>query len=508
MFGLLAGAFLAGESRSQEPSKASETVQTEPTAPRAMADGLPLQHRRYLLYLYARLGKPKIAEQLAQKILQESPGDKQTYLVLASMYLERREAEKALRNGKALADLYPTEDQAWYFLGAAHQQAGHYEEANRIFRKLKEAQFEGRLYPYESDLAASALGAGDWYRAMQAYQELLREHALSEELRQQTRTVLEGIYREHLPQLNLQGEVLWLGEGMIYRTLVEYQQHLSTSQTIFTRLTHESTEVDGGLSLISRSNANFDGVAGLESTFSRKYSTRAWLGGSESGPIGGASFTRSFGPQREISFAFLGNERTQDGLLIESLDGRQHRFNLDGTYLINRKWLLYSQVFAREVHLPDESLGEGIGGNFNVEHIFLHEKPGFRGGYRAYVSTFSERKGLAPELVSEAVEMPVSGGVDVRAAAVEGLVLDYLHREGLYLRYEDRLSDFFHYYGTIGSDYAVESSSLEYYWQAGFRVYPRKSIELRLDGGYYSSATTSAQASEQWQLIAGLKFWF
>lgn len=496
---------LAVGSLGQEAFTQEQPQDTPPE--RALASDLPLQHRRYLLYLYARLGKPKIAEQLAERILQESPGDKQTYLVLASMYLERKETEKALLNGQALVRLYPGDDQARYFLAAAHQQAGHFEEANRLFRTLKEEQFQGRLYPYEGDLASAALGAGDWYRAMQAYQELLNNHALSEDLRLKTRAILESIYREHLPQFSLQEEILWLDQGMLFRTLAAYQQQISSSQKLFTRFSHESIELDGGNGVIERSHANYDGAVGLESTFSRKWSTRSWLGGSESGLLGGASATRTFAAQREISLELQANERSLDGLLIESLDGRQYRLTLSGTYIFTHDWLAYGQIYGRQVHLRNHTLGEGVAGNFNLERVLRHETPNVRVGYRTYISTFSERPGVPPGIVDDVVSAPGGAG-DIRTELVEGLVLDYLHRQGIYLRLEEQLSGFVYGHAMVGSDYAVELGSVEYYWQAGLRIFPRKSVEARVEGGYFSSATTSAQASEQWQLVAGLKLWF
>jgi hypothetical protein len=52
----------------------------------AWAKDLGLEERRYILYLYGRLNRPKVAERLAVDILADDPSNKAALLVLASMY--------------------------------------------------------------------------------------------------------------------------------------------------------------------------------------------------------------------------------------------------------------------------------------------------------------------------------------------------------------------------------------------------------------------------------------
>lgn len=502
----LAFAAVGFSGRSEGSGQASVSAPSEGEEGQlALQDNLSLEHRRYLLYLYARLGKPKIAEQLSERILNEAPGDKQTYLVMASMYLELRQTEKALLTGKRLAKLYPDDNQAIYFLGAAHYQAGQFQEANEIFSDLKKSDFEGKLYPYQTDLASSALGAGDWYRAMLAYQELLRKHQLGNELRLKAREVLEGIYYEHLPQAGFREEITWLDAGRSYRSLLDYRQHFKDSQRVFAHYGRVDLRLEEVGGLRANSTANQEGWIGLESVFSPKYSTEIYGGVWEEGALGGAAVTRAIAPERHIRLRLDGNEASRDSLLMESLNGRQHEASLSMNWAFNHKWVAYGQLSGREAVLAGESLGLGAGASFNLEHILLHKSPHLRVGYRGVLNTF-ERNDTDPTLVDSAV-VP-SATLDQRRAIARNLILSRFHRHGAYATWRDNWSGVFYYEATAGVDYDVESDSWVRSAMGRLRFYPRKSVELSVEGGYSSSAATADQNSAQWLLGCGLKLWF
>lgn len=488
---------------------ASEAMELD-EAQYALAPGLSLETRRYLLYLYARVNKPKIAEELARRILAESPGDKQTLLVLASMYIERNQPEKALIIGRELEKYYPGDDQALYFLGAGYYQAGQYQKANEVLRDLKIEQFKGKLYPYQTDLASAALQAGDWHRAALAYQELLRHHNLSDELRLKAREVLEGIYYKHLPQIELEGTQVFLDAGRIYRLNLEYSQALTDSHRLTVRwhrddLYFKTSDVTPGF--LSQWANRMDGELRLDTDFSRKWHTAVWLGGSDSGVLGGGSVTRTLGEQRDVTLLAYAQERSTDGLFAEMLDTRQNRLSLLGTWLMQRDWLAYWQIDGRELTIDHESLGTGYGVNFNLEKILFHGRPEFRVGYRAQYMEFFAEDNLDASMAEGIRTVP--GFTDAeRLDLLNGLVREESHRHGAYWLWRDQLSGVFFYEFGSGVDYAVDLSSWEYNAHARASYYPRKSIELRTGVEYSSSADTADQGSDEWRIIAALKYYF
>ena len=58
---------------------------------------IALEDLRALLHLYSRLDKEKMVEATGAKILARYPHDKETLLALASFYLERKDAPRALK---------------------------------------------------------------------------------------------------------------------------------------------------------------------------------------------------------------------------------------------------------------------------------------------------------------------------------------------------------------------------------------------------------------------------
>jgi hypothetical protein len=471
----------------------------------ALNPALSLEHRRYLLYLYARLNKPKMAELLADRILADNPGDKQTLLVLCSLYVERKDAIKALEASNKLISFYPLDHQARYFLAVSHYLAGHYQEANAILRELKLRQFHGKNYPYKTDLASSAMQAGDWYRTMLAYQELLRDPSLGDDLRLQVRKTIEQIYREHLPQLSGETTLSWLKQGLVYATVADYRRHLKDDQSIYFRYDRMDAYVKGSDSVLDRWATRNDAIAGLETTWNYRYSSEISLGGAESGPLAGASLTSRFGPQRWIKFAFQWQNPADDGLLLQSLHGRQNQFSIPFQYAFSRAWLVLGQINGREVTIDGHHLGWSEGANWSVEHIVFAEHPELRIGYRGNFMEFSQNS-RDLSLISPAA-LP-GASLASRREMLNGLVKSQLHREGVYGTIRGDESGMFKPFIAAGVDYAFDRSSFEYNAGGGFSCYPRKSIEFRTEAFYTTGANTSDLESDLLQITLALKYWF
>ncbi len=467
--------------------------------------GLDLETRRYLLYLYARVNQPLVAESLARKILGEYPTDRQTLLELASLYIELKQTEKALVIAKRMVKSYPEDDQAIYLLAAAHYQAGHYDQANGILRDLKTSQFKKRRYPYQTDLASSATGGEDWHRAMLAYQELLRHHNLIQPLRLEARKVLESLYREHLPQLAADFESVMVQTGTINRYSADYKQHVTDSAKVgfFGRANDVTLEPGGQF----RPSTHLRQEAGLrlELRQSRRWNSSYWLGGSDSGISVGTAVTRTFAQQRFLTLEGLWNERATDGLLAEAIDSRQHRVSLKANYLIRHSWLAYGEVVLRKTHIDGEHIANGWGANANLEYILFHEKPELRFGYHAQW-TASTAATANPELLDAAVDRDLA--LDDKRLILSSLFLRQDHRQGAYFDMRHQLSGALFFHTTGGIDYVFEQKSIEWYAATGLSFFPRKSVELKSSIGYATSANTADFASDQWIVSGGLKWYF
>lgn len=470
-----------------------------------MSKSLSLESRRYLLYLYARMNRPQVAEALAERILRENPGDQRTLLVLASMHLERKSAEKALEIAKSLTAIYPDDDQSRYFLGAAYFLSQQYDAANEVFRDLKVRQFKGRLYPYEADLAASALKAGDWFRAKLAYEELLRKHKLRPPLRFEARQALESIYRAHLPQLRAYNTSALLKSGTLHRPGVDYRQHLEDRQSLSFSLQQTRVNLEEAPSVRKYTTSHWQGQLGLESIWRRHWRTSAWLGGAGDLPFGGVRLTRDFGEVNDIWIEASGHERVSDGLLIEALDGRQHQLTFGFTHALRRNFTASAQFSAREASIESTPIGNGLTFQSNLDYVLKRGWPEWHAGMRSYWSTFHRNDAGVNTVSRIAPEQATQGQ---KLALMEQLILPGLHREGVYLNARHQLSGVLYLRASCGVDYSFDRAAFEYYGQGGFSVFPRKRLELEFGAAYSSSARSADQNSDQWLLDFGLKYWF
>ncbi len=459
------------------------------------AETLSIDENRQLVYLYARLNKPKVAEKIAQQILAKTPGDRQVLLVLASMYVEQKDPQATLEIARRYLKFYPGDHQGRYFLGAGHYLAREYAEANRVLRQLKLEQFAQRKYPYETDLAASAYAAGDWYRAMLSYQELLRHHALGDELRDEVRRVLDGLYREHLPRWEASVAQTKLKNAEVWRYGALNGQHISDRHWLETRIAQDDVELDAAPGLKPTRADRSEIVATLTTTYDRRWQTDAWLGVSRHGLLAGGRVRVRLAKERDVSLDVSFAERSTESLALEALDGRQHRASIGVNWLIEADLSLVARLAAREVEIDSVRLGRGTGLDINLDQTLWRQGPRITAGYRGSIASFSP---VDPTLLDPALVAPLAdpaGGLAAQQAILANLVSRRINRHGTGLLITDHLADAWFYRLSAGVDYDFELASVG--WNAGWALTfrPRKSLEFTAEAAYTSSATASNAGS-------------
>ena len=481
-----------------QPSTLNSSLLPSPLPDTTVLDraaSLSTEELRYLIYLYARLNKPHLAEALADYILAGNPSDRQTLLVLASMAVEQKDAAATLRIARRFLAYYPGDHQGRYFLGAGHYLAKHYAEANAVLRDLKHEQFIARKYPYETDLAASAYGAGDWYRAMLAYQELLRHHALGDELRDEVRRVLDGLYREHLPRVEFSANETRLNRARVWRTVAGEASHLSDRHWLDLRYSGDAVSLDAAPALRSTHAPRSEAVATLTTVYDRRWWSDAWLGASGEGLLTGARAHYRFAKDREAALDASLNERATDSLTLEALDGRQHRVGVTVNWLIEADLALVARAGVRELRVGSQAFGRGTGVDFNLDQTITREGrgPRFIVGYRGSLATFTPDSSASPSLTSAIADPAL--GLPAQKALLANLVARRIDRHGFGLQLTDNLAETWRYRFTAGTDYDFELSTFGWNAALALSFFPRKSIELGTEGGYTTSATASNAGS-------------
>jgi hypothetical protein len=492
------GTGLRAQEVSSAPAAAASTSGT-------IGSARGLEERRYLLYLYARLNRADQAEVLASEILKDNPADKQVLLTMASMYLDRKDSVNTHRQARAVLKYYPKDRQGLYFLAAGYALAGQHTESKVILRELKARTLGALAFEFQTDLAAELLASGDWFRAAQAYRELLRRPQLSDDLRAQAREVLEEIYRQRLPQAELATTGVLLGPGLVFRSRLAYSAQVEDRHRFETDFSHQRVTLDGGQGVKPTDADVYDGRVGVGSVWNERWRTSVSAGWAETEATGAASVTRVLGPQREITVSFKGSEHATDGLLLEALDGRQHRLTLEPVYAFDHRWTFSAQAGVRAVRLGADAVGEGYSVSWNLERQWFRVRPDLRVSYRGLYA--GNHRSLEDERPVAALFDPGATGAQ-RRAILENLILPYFHREGLYVSWGREHSRVVSYHATAGAEYAFELGSVVHSVEAGLKVYPRRSVELGVSGMYLSNARTSDLNSDEWQFTVALRCWF
>jgi Flp pilus assembly protein TadD len=472
---------------------------------RSLEDHIPLEHQRYLLYLYAKIGRDDMAENLARRVLAQQPNDRDSLLAMTVMYVEKQRADQALTYASSLYRLYPTDHEAAYYYGMANYLAGNFAEATRILQVLKLGEYRRKPFPYNVDLGQSALRAGNWDQAVRAYRELLDNNHVNDELRREVRVVLDQLYRRHLSRVEALGNAYLLDAGEFQQYQVKGSHQLNRRTRIFAHLEHNQIEVEPTLNLRGRWNDANEVWAGAEYEVKPHALFSAWAGGANVGPQGGAKFRYRFEEKGEASIESFAHEKSRDGLLIQSLDGRQHRLTVAGSYYLRPRLLVFGELSGRQVVVDGTELGRGINGSWNAEFFVRRDLSTFRLGYRGLASSFGRRL-ESTGILNPAVHPTVAAAA--RVPILDELVLNRIHREGIYADWLGRVYGpvFVHLRG--GLDYAFERKAMEYYTRIGLLIYPRRSLEIVSEVGYNSSVANANGGSGQWEINIALRYWF
>ncbi|MBI5799357.1 MAG: hypothetical protein HZA92_01345 [Verrucomicrobia bacterium] len=476
-----------------------------PAEERAFSPSTRPEDRRYLMYLYAKTARADLAEPLAQDILARDPANKEALLAMASLFTDKKDAGRALHYATQLYRAYPDSNDALYYFGAASQLAGNYQEAASGLRYLRLEKFAGKPFPYQLDLAAAAEKSGDWRTQQTAYQELLDQNQVDDQTRVVVRRVLEPMHREHGEHVSAHGTAYLLDSGQLWQERIAGRTQISDRNQLHAEAMREDVLVRNSALLKRRWADDTEGSAGLQTTWSSRWSTDLWAGGSQADFLGGARLMHRFPGNGAVWLEGYANERARDGLLLNSLDGRQHRVSLAGNYLIAERFQTYAAFTGREVQVGSEELAVGLQASWGIEFLARRESPEFKLGYRGAYHANSRKAGNLA-LVAPALAPGLT--VAQQTQMLDSLVLHQLHREGVYADLRDRLLGplFYHLQGS--ADYAFERDSMEFGGRAGITFQARKSLEFGTELAYTTSAATTDGGSDAWELGLSVKWWF
>jgi len=460
---------------------------------------LPLEDLRALLHLYSRLDKPGMVEVIAGRILSLDPRDKESLQLLASFYLERKDAPRALKYARAVAKYYPNDAQACFQLAMAYNLDGQHRAAAEVLTKLKSEKFQSRHFPYEAELASAALSSGNWPLAVSSYQAMIENPKLRSEERNEARSQLDQLYQVHLPQLFLKETFTHSKSGLILRSLLDWSQPLSATHRLRLELERDDLKLNEADLLRPQRTYRYDALAGVESDF-RRWRTKLFGGFGDEGAIYGADVTRVLGPDEDLTLAFHGNQRATDSLLLEVLHGREDELSLFWNAGFYPGVDANIKLRGRRILVDRETLGYGYGVDLNLERVVLEGVPQLHLGYRGLITGYSQ----SSDDIRLVASVAAPGTTDAeRLGLLENLVTP-INLHGLYLSWHQVINPEWKWHAVVGSDYSFTRSSFGHSFEAGVSYAPSRRTEVTFGGGYSTSASTSDQDSERLEL--GLAF--
>ena len=461
---------------------------------------LSVEEMHALLHLYSRLGRPKMVEFVAGRILSRDPGDKETLQLLASFYLERKDAPRALKHARALVKFYPDDAQAQFQLAMAYKLDGQHRLAKEFLVKLKSEKFQTRRFPYEAELASAALLSGDWPQAVRSYQASLENPKLQPEERSEARSQLEQLYRTHLPQLLLKETFTHSQSGLIFRTLLDWSQPLAANHRLHLELERDDLKLNEADLLQPQRTYRHDTLVGVESDF-RRWRTKVFGGIGDEGAIYGADLTRVLGQDKELTLAAHGNQRATDSLLLEVLHGREDELSLFWHTHLYPDVLASLKVGGRRVLVSGETLGYGYSVDLNLERIVLKSVPELHLGYRGLITGFSQ----SSENIRLVAGVAAPGTSDADRLLLLNNLVTPIDLHGLYLSWQQTINPEWNWHVVVGSDYSFTRSSFGHTFEAGLSYFPSRRTEIILGAGYSTSASTSDQDPERLELSVAFR---
>ena len=413
--------------------------------------------------------------------------------------LLRKEIETAVAIADDLeADGWQEDEDVALLRASIAMEEGSLSQVITTLNHIKEKSYKGRVFPSQPELANALYRSNRLHEAAEAYDEILDGDYLPL-AREEASIELRELRRELDGSISIDGGYITEEEGDTWHTSVTMRSPVYENGLrywVFGR--HDDLEITSGTSLLQESGERWEAGFAIEKFIDETLSIAGYIGGSESdnGDSDQIIFGGSFEKQSRrlrwgIDFAY--NERADDSVALQVLDGRQHRVQANFEMPVTSRIYADGFVYYRQVEALGQEIGDGWGGQVDVLYTVREtqrSRPAVRVGYAGEYHKFNPNNldagRFAPFLKP-----------GISAAEIRGLALDYVEEEinlhGLKVVLEGRLSKDVAYYVSGAAQYDFFDEELQYSAGAGIEVYV--SDRTRIVGGleYYSAGQTSSR---------------
>jgi len=418
-----------------------------------------------------------------------------------------RDAHVALRDkrsdeAQAIADElesagYTNDEDVAYLRAEVAMEKGNLGKAIDSLSQIKEKKYRGKPFPAQSDLASALYRSNRLHEAAEAYDEIITGKYLPLE-QEEASIELRELTRELNGSLAFDIGYVTEEEGDTWHTSVTAKSPVYDNGLrywVFAR--RDDLELSSDTSLRSQSGERFEGGFAIEKFIDQTLSVAGYVGGSESDNgdsdqiLFGGSFEKRAG-RGTWGMDFAYNERADDSIGLQVLDGRQHRIQANFDMPITDRIYADGFIYYRQVEALGEELGTGYGGQLDLLYTVREanrNSPAFRVGYAGEYHKFS-----ANSLDAGRFSPVLKSGIP--ADEVRGLASDFVEEEinlhGLKVVVEGRVSQDVSYFVSGAIQYDFFDEEFQYSAGTGLEVYLNE--RTRLVGGveYYSAGQTSS----------------
>ncbi len=397
--------------------------------------------------------------------------------------IRRGRGEGALAIADELAAAWPKDPDIATLRGSALLAAGRHGEAAAELAAVKEKHYPNGGFPAQGDLAMALVKSNALEEAAVAYAEVLDGHygpADREDAVIQLREIRRELGAEFATALQAISE----DEGDIIRATVYGHTRLHDGWRAWGWGHVDSIDLAPGGAFNIDSDERYEGGIALEHR-GDLWNTAFRVGGTEDDLLLGARLGRN---HRLGTWYLEGayNERADDSVSLELLDGRQHRIELGFEAQLSPRLYLDTVLYARQVELFDDEIGNGWGWIANLDYTVVEAKgrrPALRVGYAGEVHVFdagSLGRGIDPYLAG-----PLTAAE--RAELLDNLVEPEINLHGARVYVDGRLSENLAWYVTGALQYDFYDKEVQYSAGAGLEAFFSDNVRLVLGLDYYSA---------------------
>lgn len=421
--------------------------------------------------------------------------DKLEGIKIAYDLIGKKKPEAALAKAEAMRKQYPKDVDVELLYAQALVPNYHYLEALPMLEALKAKHFSKEPYPAQDALAEALRATGRLEDAKAAYEELAKDATVPAHVRAEAELAARDVWKLRADTIQGSTEFISEGEGdaalsrLHASSLIAPGLHAGVDAWYYdVELTKERS--------IRRASGDFLGAV----AFVRKYldDNLSYLevraGGGEHGEL---SWGVSAGREKthegvlgyELSVDF--NNPALDSLQMIALNGIEDKAAGTVTIPLPGQFEATAGAWARRVEADGVELGDGYGAFLEIGRPIwenLKETSRLYAAYRADYERF-DAKAISP---GQAAALGYFGDpADGRFLGAE-LVEPRYHPHGFQLTYESQINPQLFHFLSAGLYFDFADEEWDYNFSAGLEYAITDTIDLILEGGYYSDGTGAA----------------